>query len=75
MAETKSDDDTTKVVKVTEELDGDQIPTRNYRFSIIGEPVPIKSDAEFKFDMDSLPSCSVAVSERFGVVFVAHSSG
>ncbi|KAM0001560.1 putative transcription factor WD40-like family [Helianthus debilis subsp. tardiflorus] len=75
MAETEAPDATTNVVKVTEELDGDQIPTRNYRFSIIGEPVPIISDADFTFDMDSLPSRPLAVSERFGVIFVAHSSG
>ncbi|XP_076943409.1 nuclear pore complex protein NUP214-like [Bidens hawaiensis] len=72
MAET---DVTTNVIKVTEELDGDQIPTRNYRFSKIGEPVPIKPDTDFKFDMNSLPSRPLAVSERFGVIFVAHSSG
>ncbi|KAF5822952.1 hypothetical protein HanXRQr2_Chr01g0032931 [Helianthus annuus] len=75
MAETEAPDATTNVVKVTEELDGDQIPTRNYRFSIIGEPVPIISDADFTFDMDSLPSRPLAVSERFGVIFVVHSSG
>ncbi|KAL8204673.1 hypothetical protein R6Q57_010296 [Mikania cordata] len=75
MAETEAPDATTNVVKVTEEIDGDQIPTRNYRFSQIGEPVPITSDEDFKFDMNSLPSSPLAVSERFGVVFVAHSSG
>lgn len=73
MAET--DDVSTNVIEVTEELDGDQIPTRNYRFSKIGEPVPITSDANFKFGFDSLPSRPLAVSERFGLVFVAHSSG
>ncbi|KAI3683441.1 hypothetical protein L1987_83944 [Smallanthus sonchifolius] len=75
MAETKTPDVSTNVVKVTEEIDGDQIPSRNYRFSIIGEPVPLKSDADFKFDMDSLPSRPLAVSERFGAIFVAHPSG
>ncbi|KAD5803547.1 hypothetical protein E3N88_14907 [Mikania micrantha] len=75
MAETEAPDATINVVKVTEEIDGDQIPTRNYRFSQIGEPVPITSDEDFKFDMKSLPSSPLAVSERFGVVFVAHSSG
>ncbi|KAK9058519.1 hypothetical protein SSX86_023361 [Deinandra increscens subsp. villosa] len=75
MAETEAPDSSTNVVRVTEEIDGDQIPSRNYRFSVIGEPVPITSDADFKFDLENLPSRPLAVSERFEVVFVAHSSG
>ncbi|CAI9263043.1 unnamed protein product [Lactuca saligna] len=75
MAETETADTSKNVIKVEEEIEGDQIGTKNYRFSKIGESVPIKSDADFKFDMDNLPSRPMAVSERFGVIFVAHSSG
>lgn len=75
MAETETADTSKNVIKVEEEIEGDQIGTKNYRFSKIGESVPIKSDADFKFDMDNLPSRPMAVSERFGVIIVAHSSG
>ncbi|KAL4561022.1 hypothetical protein LXL04_033182 [Taraxacum kok-saghyz] len=75
MAESETADSSKNVIKVEEEIEGDQIGTKNYRFSKIGESVPIKSDADFKFDMDNLPSRPMAVSERFGVIFVAHSSG
>lgn len=75
MVETETPDGSINVIKVEEEIDGDQFGTRNYCFSKIGEPVPIKSDADFKFDMDSLPSRPLEVSERFGVIFVAHSTG
>ncbi|KAI3738793.1 hypothetical protein L2E82_28952 [Cichorium intybus] len=75
MAESDAADSSKNVIKVEEEIEGDQIGTRNYRFSKIGESVPIKSDADFRFDMESLPARPMAVSERFGMIFVAHSSG
>ncbi|XP_024984624.1 nuclear pore complex protein NUP214 isoform X2 [Cynara cardunculus var. scolymus] len=74
MAETETPDGK-NVIKIEEEIEGDLICTKNYRFSRIGEPVPIKSDADFKFDEESVPRRPLAVSEKFGVIFVAHPSG
>ncbi|KAI3524559.1 hypothetical protein L1887_03218 [Cichorium endivia] len=69
-----AEDSMKNVIKVEEEIERDQIGTRNYCFSKIGEYVPNKCDADFNFDMESLPARPVAVSERFGVIFVVHSS-
>lgn len=73
MAETET---STPVIKVVEEeIEGDQIFTKNYRYSKIGEPVPIESDSDFKFDLNSIPSHPLVFSQRFRLIFVAHSSG
>ncbi|PWA41811.1 hypothetical protein CTI12_AA550710 [Artemisia annua] len=60
------------VIKITTELEGDRDGTSNYRFSRLGEPVPVTSDENFTFDIENLPSRPFALSERFGAVFVAH---
>ena len=75
MVETETPDGNKNVFKIEKEIEGDLIGTRNYRFSRVGDPVPIKSDADFKFDLDSVPRRPLAVSERLGVIFVAHPSG
>ncbi|KAM7522789.1 hypothetical protein LguiA_012691 [Lonicera macranthoides] len=67
-----SDGDT---IELTEEVEGNQIGTKNYRFSKIGEPLPIKHDDADEFDPQNPPSQPLAVSERYGLVFVAHSTG
>ncbi|XP_057781176.1 nuclear pore complex protein NUP214 [Salvia miltiorrhiza] len=65
------------LIKLDDEIDGDEIGTRNFRFSKIGESVPIlQSDgATSHFDPQSLPSQPLAVSERFGLLFLVHPQG
>ncbi|KAL2540818.1 Nuclear pore complex protein [Abeliophyllum distichum] len=62
-------------IEVDEEIEGDSIGSRNYRFSRIGEPVPIKSEPDSGFDPECLPLQPLAVSERFRLLFVAHPDG
>ncbi|XP_071719698.1 nuclear pore complex protein NUP214 [Rutidosis leptorrhynchoides] len=72
MAETENGKN---IIEIEQEIEGDQTPTNNFSFSKIGEHISITSDADFKFDVNSLPSCPLAVSQRFDVIIVAHSSG
>lgn len=57
-----------------EELEGEGFPTSDYFFKSIGDPVPLKSN-DYSFDPETLPSHPLALSERFRLTFVAHSSG
>ncbi|XP_020552303.1 nuclear pore complex protein NUP214 isoform X2 [Sesamum indicum] len=61
--------------ELDDEIDGDEVGSRNYRFCKVGEPVPIKSDDSSEFDPQCLPSQPLAVSERFRLLFVAHPQG
>ncbi|EOA39137.1 hypothetical protein CARUB_v10012062mg [Capsella rubella] len=61
-------------VEVEEDMEGDRIPTNDYYFERIGQPISIKED-DAQFDLDNPPSQPLAISERHGLVFVAHSSG
>ncbi|KAK4441074.1 Nuclear pore complex protein [Sesamum alatum] len=63
------------LIELDEEIDGDEVGSRNYRFCKVGEPVPIKSDNSSEFDPQCLPSQPLAVSERFRLLFVAHPQG
>ncbi|XP_042040012.1 nuclear pore complex protein NUP214-like isoform X1 [Salvia splendens] len=65
------------VVELDEEIDGEEIGSRNFRFSRIGGSVPIlqSSGANSQFDPQSLPSQPLAVSELFGLLFLAHPHG
>ncbi|KAL1565696.1 nuclear pore complex protein NUP214-like isoform X2 [Salvia divinorum] len=65
------------VVVLDEEIDGEEIGSRNFRFSKIGGSVPIlqSNGANSQFDPQSLPSQPLAVSERFGLLFIAHPHG
>ncbi|KAL9140612.1 hypothetical protein ABFS82_14G048600 [Erythranthe guttata] len=63
------------IVDLDEEIEGDYVGTKNYQFSKIGESVPIKSDGTSEFDPQCVPSQPLAVSERFRLLFVAHSQG
>ncbi|KAM5582199.1 nuclear pore complex protein NUP214 [Rosa sericea] len=65
---------TKKIVEIEEEIEGVIVETNDYIFDKIGEAVPISSDG-FSFDPQSSPSRPLAVSEKHGLVFVAHSSG
>ncbi|KZV55059.1 hypothetical protein F511_13848 [Dorcoceras hygrometricum] len=62
------------LIQLDEEIEGEEVGSRNYRFSKIGEPVPICSTA-FKFDPGNLPTQPLAVSEKFRLLFVAHPRG
>ncbi|KAJ0249958.1 Nuclear pore complex protein NUP214 [Hirschfeldia incana] len=61
-------------VEITEEVEGDRVGTTDYYFDRIGEPLRIKED-DAQYDLDSPPSQPLAISERRGLVFIAHSSG
>ncbi|XP_010501170.1 PREDICTED: nuclear pore complex protein NUP214-like [Camelina sativa] len=61
-------------VEIEEDMEGDRIPTNDFYFERIGEPISIKED-DAQFDLENPPSQPLALSERRGVVFVAHSSG
>lgn len=63
------------LIKLEEDTEGEYVGSRNYRFSKIGEPVPIKSGDTSEFDPQCLPSQPLAVSERFRLLFVAHPQG
>ncbi|XP_073144106.1 nuclear pore complex protein NUP214 [Henckelia pumila] len=62
------------VIQLDEEIEGEEVGSRNYRFSKLGEPVPICSTT-FKFDPGSLPTQPLSVSEKFRLLFVAHPAG
>ncbi|XP_069149411.1 nuclear pore complex protein NUP214 isoform X3 [Solanum lycopersicum] len=64
-------------IQLEEEIEGDQIGSKNYRFSRIGTPVPIKSGEDSSFDIENEcpPLQPLVVSERFRLLFVAHSNG
>ncbi|VVA31817.1 PREDICTED: nuclear pore complex [Prunus dulcis] len=66
--------DDAKMIKVEEEIEGERVGSNDYIFERIGEPVPIQRD-ESCFDLHGSPSRPLAVSEKHGLVFVAHSSG
>lgn len=66
--------DDAKMIKVEEEIEGERVESNDYIFERIGEPVPIQHD-ESCFDPQGSPSRPLAVSEKHGLVFVAHSSG
>ncbi|XP_018631094.1 nuclear pore complex protein NUP214 isoform X3 [Nicotiana tomentosiformis] len=64
-------------IELEEEIEGDQIGSKNYRFSKIGTPVPLKPDESSSFDLEnqSPPLQPLVVSERFRLLFIAHSDG
>ncbi|KAG5093300.1 hypothetical protein JHK84_048888 [Glycine max] len=57
-----------------EEVEGEMISTSDYFFVKVGEALPLKS-SDSVFDAETLPSQPLALSERFRLTFVAHSSG
>ena len=61
-------------IEIENEVEGEPVGTADYFFVKIGEAVPLKSH-DSNFDLQSLPSQPLAVSERFRLIFVAHSSG
>ncbi|XP_074561891.1 nuclear pore complex protein NUP214 isoform X2 [Curcuma longa] len=61
-------------LRLEEEIDGDQEGTTDFVFCRIGESTPLKA-SDFQFDLKDPPSRPLAVSERFRVIFLAHSEG
>ncbi|KAF8082415.1 hypothetical protein N665_0827s0018 [Sinapis alba] len=62
-------------VEITEEVEGDRLGTTDYYFDRIGEPLSIKEVEDAQYDLENPPSQPLAISERRGLVFIAHSSG
>ncbi|OMO81074.1 Nuclear pore complex protein [Corchorus capsularis] len=62
-------------LEIEEEREGDQVETTDLFFDKIGEAVPVRSQKDSKFDTESPPSQPLAVSQRFQLLFLAHSSG
>lgn len=67
----------TPAIQLDQVIEGDTIGSRNYRFVKVGESVPIKPPRtdDSLYDSHSPPSKPLAVSERFRLLFIAHSNG
>ncbi|KAL6966206.1 hypothetical protein U1Q18_031984 [Sarracenia purpurea var. burkii] len=63
------------IIQLDQEVEGDHQSSDDYCFIGIGEPVPIVSGNDSVFAPQSPPSQPLSVSERFGLIFVAHSTG
>ncbi|GMH12801.1 hypothetical protein Nepgr_014642 [Nepenthes gracilis] len=63
-----------KTFDVEGEIEGERMESSDYYFDKIGDAVPLKP-FDSQFDLQSLPAQPLAVSERFRVIIVAHSSG
>jgi len=63
-----------KTFQVAEEIEGERIETNDYFFDKLGDGVHVMSDGAI-FDVQNPPAKPLAVSERFGLIFAAHSSG
>ncbi|XP_022945173.1 nuclear pore complex protein NUP214 isoform X1 [Cucurbita moschata] len=61
-------------IALEDSYEGEHVETNDYYFEKIGEPVPVKLNDSI-FDPGSPPSQPLAVSESFGLIFVAHLSG
>ncbi|XP_045810734.1 nuclear pore complex protein NUP214 isoform X1 [Trifolium pratense] len=61
------------VVKI-EELEGDIVPSIDHFFVKIGEPIPLNSN-DSNFDLQTPTTQPIALSQRFRLTFLAHSSG
>ncbi|KAJ8618612.1 hypothetical protein MRB53_014798 [Persea americana] len=62
------------LIRLEEEYEGNIVGTSDFIFRKIGSSVPLKP-SDSSFDFETAPSEALAVSERFGVVFLAHSEG
>ncbi|KAK1365650.1 nuclear pore complex protein NUP214 [Heracleum sosnowskyi] len=62
--------------ELIDQVDGNQLVSKNYQFCRIGEPISIDSDVGSGiYDLEKPPSQPLALSERFGLLFIAHSTG
>lgn len=64
----------TKSLHVEEELQGESFDTSDYFFCSVGEKISVVSE-DSSYDINDLPSKPLVIAQRFGLVFVAHSSG
>ncbi|XVF37288.1 hypothetical protein REPUB_Repub19eG0133100 [Reevesia pubescens] len=62
-------------VEIEEDKEGEHVETTDFFFERIGQPVPLRSQENSQFDLQSPPSQALALSERFQLLFIAHSSG
>lgn len=62
-------------IHLDDDVEGAHIGSADYCFVAVGEPVPVVPGDGPEFDPQSLPLQPLAVSEQFGLVFVAHSNG
>ncbi|TYI14016.1 hypothetical protein ES332_A08G098100v1 [Gossypium tomentosum] len=62
-------------LEICEENEGEHVETQDFFFEKIGEPVPVKSQPDSQFDLRSPPSQPLVLSQRFQLLFLAHSSG
>ncbi|URE00172.1 hypothetical protein MUK42_20830 [Musa troglodytarum] len=63
-----------RLIRLEEEIEGDHGATADFVFCRLGEPVPLKP-ADSEFDLQAPPARPLAISERFGALFLAHSEG
>ncbi|XP_031399504.1 nuclear pore complex protein NUP214 isoform X1 [Punica granatum] len=68
------------LVELRDETEGEHVETCDFFFDRVGEPVPVKptkggDDDSKLYELESLPSQPLAVSEQFQLVFIAHTSG
>ncbi|XVE70344.1 hypothetical protein DITRI_Ditri10aG0065100 [Diplodiscus trichospermus] len=62
-------------VEIVEEKEGEHVETRDFFFEKIGEPVRVRSKEDSEFDLQNSPSQPLAISQRFQLLFLAHSYG
>ncbi|KAK8655127.1 hypothetical protein V6N13_107718 [Hibiscus sabdariffa] len=64
-----------KQLEIGEDKEGEHVETKDLFFEKIGEPVPVISQPDSLFDLQSPPSQPLAFSQRLQLLFLAHSSG
>lgn len=67
-------DEPLRLVLLEEEREGDQEGSADFIFRRVGESVPLFSTLS-PFDLQSPPRKPLAISDRFGALFLAHSQG
>ncbi|KAK1316234.1 hypothetical protein QJS10_CPA05g00642 [Acorus calamus] len=67
-------DEAVRRFTLDEEVEGEQSGTDDFHFWRIGKSVCV-SPGDSSYDLQSPPGRPLAVSERFGVLFIAHSEG
>ncbi|KAK6919871.1 hypothetical protein RJ641_015775 [Dillenia turbinata] len=74
MASSRADNAIVRL-QLDDELEGERVATVDYFFDRIGASVPVFSDKDSQFDLQTSPTQPLVVSERFQVLFIAHSDG
>ncbi|XP_077245529.1 nuclear pore complex protein isoform X2 [Tasmannia lanceolata] len=62
------------LIQLDEETEGNLVGTGDFIFRKIGQSVPLKSSDSI-FNLENAPVQALAISERFRVLFLAHSDG